>query len=159
MNAFANCTRSSLESRHLLYLQLRKSILESQILCADEDLIELGGLALQAEIGDCVSTRHRPIDVAQLELKENICIISRQITEGSCSTANTITTSTSDYFTVSHYLPEGVYQRRRDVVQLLSDAHRRRRGLHAKEAELLYVKHVQQLKEHGLHLYSAIWVG
>lgn len=43
---------SSLESRHLLYLQLRKSILESQILCTDDDLISLGGLALQAEIGD-----------------------------------------------------------------------------------------------------------
>lgn len=43
---------SSLESRHLLYLQLRKSILESQVLCTDDDLISLGGLALQAEIGD-----------------------------------------------------------------------------------------------------------
>lgn len=43
---------SSLESRHLLYLQLRKSILESQILCTDDDLITLGGLALQAEVGD-----------------------------------------------------------------------------------------------------------
>lgn len=43
---------SSLESRHLLYLQLRKSILESQILCNEDDLIALGGLALQAEIGD-----------------------------------------------------------------------------------------------------------
>lgn len=46
---------SSLQSRHLLYLQLRKSILESQILCDDADLIVLGGLALQAEVGDCVS--------------------------------------------------------------------------------------------------------
>lgn len=45
-------TFSSLESRHLLYLQLRKSILESQVLCTDDDLISLGGLALQAEIGD-----------------------------------------------------------------------------------------------------------
>lgn len=43
---------SSLESRHLLYLQLRKSILESYILCSDDDLISLGGLALQSEIGD-----------------------------------------------------------------------------------------------------------
>lgn len=43
---------SSLESRHLLYLQLRKSILESHILCNDEELISLGGLALQSEIGD-----------------------------------------------------------------------------------------------------------
>lgn len=42
---------ASVESRHLLYLQLRKSILESQIMCNDDDLIHLGGLALQAEMG------------------------------------------------------------------------------------------------------------
>jgi len=45
---------SSLESRHLLYLQLRKSILEGQVLCTDEDLVTLGGLALQAEVGEYV---------------------------------------------------------------------------------------------------------
>lgn len=43
---------SSLDSRHLLYLQLRKNVLEQQILCTEDDLITLGGLALQAEIGD-----------------------------------------------------------------------------------------------------------
>lgn len=36
----------------MLYLQLRKSILEKNILCTEDDLITLGGLALQAEIGD-----------------------------------------------------------------------------------------------------------
>jgi len=42
----------SLESRHTLYLQLRKSVLENHIICTDDDLITLGGLALQAEVGD-----------------------------------------------------------------------------------------------------------
>jgi tyrosine-protein phosphatase non-receptor type 13 len=42
----------SVESRHTLFLQLRKSILENHIVCTDDDLITLGGLALQAEIGD-----------------------------------------------------------------------------------------------------------
>lgn len=42
----------TLESRHTLYLQLRKSVLENHILCTDDDLITLGGLALQAEVGD-----------------------------------------------------------------------------------------------------------
>lgn len=41
-----------MESRHLLYLQLRKSVLEKQILCTEDDQILLGGLALQAEVGD-----------------------------------------------------------------------------------------------------------
>lgn len=42
----------SLESRHTLFLQLRKSILENHIVCTDDDLITLGGLALQAEVGN-----------------------------------------------------------------------------------------------------------
>lgn len=42
----------TMETRHTLYLQLRKSILENHIVCTDDDLITLGGLALQAEIGD-----------------------------------------------------------------------------------------------------------
>jgi tyrosine-protein phosphatase non-receptor type 13 len=42
----------SIDSRHTLFLQLRKSILENHIVCTDDDLITLGGLALQAEIGD-----------------------------------------------------------------------------------------------------------
>lgn len=42
----------SLDSRHTLYLQLRKQLLENHIICTDDDLITLGGLALQAEVGD-----------------------------------------------------------------------------------------------------------
>jgi hypothetical protein len=42
----------SLDSRHTLYLQLRKSVLENHIICTDDDLITLGGLSLQAEVGD-----------------------------------------------------------------------------------------------------------
>lgn len=66
--------------------------------------------------------------------------------------------ASDDYFTVSHYLPEGVYQRRRNVAQLLRAAHAGRRGTHATDAEQLFVRHVQALKEYGLHLYSAVWV-
>ena len=42
----------SVDSRHSLYLQLRKSIIENQISATEDDLIILGGLALQAEFGD-----------------------------------------------------------------------------------------------------------
>lgn len=42
----------AVDSRHTLFLQLRKSILENHIVCTDDDLITLGGLALQAEVGD-----------------------------------------------------------------------------------------------------------
>lgn len=112
----------SLESRHLLYLQLRKSILESQILCTADDLIHLGGLALQAEIGDF-----------QHSMKF------------------------TDYFTVSYYLPEGVYQRHKEMAKYLRNSHFCKRGLHSKEAEQQFIRYAQQLKEYGSHLYSAVW--
>lgn len=40
------------QTRHLLYLQLRRSILEHQLLCSYQQLLELNGYALQAEFGD-----------------------------------------------------------------------------------------------------------
>jgi tyrosine-protein phosphatase non-receptor type 13 protein len=40
------------QARHLLYLQLRRSILEHQLPCSFSQLIELDGLALQAEFGN-----------------------------------------------------------------------------------------------------------
>lgn len=40
------------QARHLLYLQLRRSILEHQLPCSFTQIIELNGLALQAEFGD-----------------------------------------------------------------------------------------------------------
>lgn len=43
--------RSS-QARHLLYLQLRRSILEYQLPCSLNQIIELNGLALQAEFGN-----------------------------------------------------------------------------------------------------------
>lgn len=40
------------QARHLLYLQLRRSILEHQLPCSFSQLVELDGYALQAEFGD-----------------------------------------------------------------------------------------------------------
>lgn len=64
----------------------------------------------------------------------------------------------TEYFTISHYLPEGVYQRKNEMTRHLRNAHFTKHGLATREAELRFVKHVQAIKEYGLHLYSAIWV-
>lgn len=64
----------------------------------------------------------------------------------------------SDYFTISHYLPEGVYQRNKEMAKYLRNSHFCKRGLHAKEAEQQFLRYVQEMKEYGLHLYSAVWV-
>lgn len=45
-------------TKHLLYLQLRRSLIEQQIKCEAEELLELGGLALQAEFGDYLEREH-----------------------------------------------------------------------------------------------------
>lgn len=39
-------------SKHLLYLQIRRCILEQQLVCPYPELINLTGLALQAEFGN-----------------------------------------------------------------------------------------------------------
>lgn len=63
-----------------------------------------------------------------------------------------------EYFTLSHYLPEGVYQKNREMAQYLRNSHYRKKGLLPLEAEHNFIRYVQELKEYGLHLYSAIWV-
>lgn len=64
----------------------------------------------------------------------------------------------SEYFTISHYLPEGVYQRNNEMTRYLRNAHFTKHGVVRREAEQRFVKHVQAMKEYGLHLYSAVWV-
>ncbi|XP_044258663.1 FERM and PDZ domain-containing protein 2-like [Tribolium madens] len=56
-----------LQARHLLYLQLRRSILEHQLPCSFSQLIELDGLALQAEFGNYSEREHGARDYFLLE--------------------------------------------------------------------------------------------
>ncbi|KAI3365066.1 hypothetical protein L3Q82_010183, partial [Scortum barcoo] len=42
------------QTRHQYYLQLRKDLLEDRLSCHEETALYLGGLALQAECGDCL---------------------------------------------------------------------------------------------------------
>lgn len=63
-----------------------------------------------------------------------------------------------DYFTISHYLPEGVYQKNKDMESLLRNAHISKRGLNIHDAEKGFVTYVQKMTEYGRHLYSAVWV-
>lgn len=48
----ARITFRSWISKHLLYLQIRRCILEQQLVCPYPELINLTGLALQAEFGN-----------------------------------------------------------------------------------------------------------
>uniref|UniRef100_A0A6P7FCV1 Tyrosine-protein phosphatase non-receptor type 13-like n=1 Tax=Diabrotica virgifera virgifera TaxID=50390 RepID=A0A6P7FCV1_DIAVI len=55
------------ESRHLLYLQLRRSIIEHQLPCSFKQIVELNGLALQAEFGNYNTREHGQRDYFLLE--------------------------------------------------------------------------------------------
>ncbi|GJQ69615.1 hypothetical protein Trydic_g6706 [Trypoxylus dichotomus] len=55
------------QARHLLYLQLRRSILEHQLPCSFGQLVELNGFALQAEFGDFNEREHGSRDYFLLE--------------------------------------------------------------------------------------------
>lgn len=66
------------QAKHLLYLQLRRSILEHQLPCSFSQLIELGGFALQAEFGDFSEKEHGTRDYFLLEhyVPENMSCIA-----------------------------------------------------------------------------------
>lgn len=134
---------SSLESRHFLYLQLRKSVLENQVNCTDDDLITLGGLALQAEIGD---------------FKENVSKIELETLRIDLKIPLNFQMKYIEYFTISHYLPEGVYQKNKELARYLRNSHYSKRGLHMKEAEYNFIRYIQEMKEYGIHFFSAVWV-
>ncbi|XP_057655604.1 tyrosine-protein phosphatase non-receptor type 13-like isoform X1 [Diorhabda carinulata] len=55
------------ESRHLLYLQLRRSIIEHQLPCSFKQIVELNGLALQAEFGNYNPREHGQRDYFLIE--------------------------------------------------------------------------------------------
>lgn len=63
-----------------------------------------------------------------------------------------------EYFTISHYIPESLSQKQKDLAKYLRSAHYGKRGLQAIEAEQSFIRYMQELKEYGQHLYSAIWV-
>lgn len=63
----------------------------------------------------------------------------------------------AEYFSISHYLPEEVYRKKKELAKYLRNSHFCKRGLHQLEAEHNFIRYVQELKEYGLHLYSASW--
>jgi tyrosine-protein phosphatase non-receptor type 13 len=62
-----------------------------------------------------------------------------------------------EYFTISHYLPDGVYQQNKELGKYLRNSHYSKRGLHPKEAEHNFIRYVQEMQEYGIHYISGIW--
>lgn len=64
-----------------------------------------------------------------------------------------------DYFTISHYIPEKAHPKQHELAKYLRNAHYCKKGMHNTEAEHNFIRYMQELKEYGMHLYSAVWVG
>ncbi|KAK3601912.1 hypothetical protein CHS0354_041851 [Potamilus streckersoni] len=107
-------------TKHLLYLQCRRDILEERCQCNEDHVVALAGLAMQAEYGDYN--------------KE---------------------TMDKNYFTPEHYFSGHALHRLgmgyiRDNTPV---SHLENAGMSEVEAELQFIKMVQQLPEYGRHIY------
>lgn len=116
------------QARHLLYLQLRRSILEHQLPCNMEQLVELNGYALQAEFGDYNEREHGTRDYFLLE---------HYIPE----TMSTMTSSDNE-----------------SLRNELTRAHKYKKGLDVDRAEEDFIQLAQTLPHYGGHFYTATWV-
>lgn len=133
----------SQQSKHLLYLQLRRSILESQLPCSLEQLHELGGLALQAEFGDYSEKVHLSNYSKQLKNSLNIFCFQHEA---------------NHYFLLEHYVPENLIGNGEHFRQILTRAHQARKGLGVEKAEEDFILLAQSLPSYGVHFYSAVLV-
>ncbi|XP_066594584.1 tyrosine-protein phosphatase non-receptor type 13-like [Prorops nasuta] len=116
-------------SKHLMYLQLRRCILEQQLMCSFPDLVNLIGLALQAEFGNHNANEHGCGDYFLLEhyIPESLILNVDQQSDNN-----------------SQVLRMKLHQ-----------AHRERYGLDSNKAEDMFVIHAQSLPDYGSHYYIA----
>ncbi|XP_043270741.1 uncharacterized protein [Venturia canescens] len=121
-------------SKHLLYLQIRRCILEQQLVCPLAQLINLTGFALQAEFGNYNANEHGRGDYFLLEhyIPESLIL-------------------NPDANLQKSQLPGGPEALRARLHQ----AHRDRRGLDANNAEEMFIIHAQALPDYGSHYYIA----
>ncbi|XP_020290345.1 uncharacterized protein LOC109857950 [Pseudomyrmex gracilis] len=119
-------------SKHLLYLQIRRCILEQQLVCPYSELINLTGLALQAEFGNYNVTEHGCGDYFLLEhyVPEALILSANRHQSQPCVDADTLRAQ-------------------------LHRAHRDRYGLDSNKAEEMFITHAQSLPDYGSHYYIA----
>ncbi|XP_031783688.1 uncharacterized protein LOC100123144 isoform X2 [Nasonia vitripennis] len=122
-------------SKHLLYLQIRRCILEQQLVCPLTQLINLTGLALQAEFGNYSANEHGCGDYFLLEhyVPESLILNSEE-----------------QQYRHPQLPDSGEALRKR-----LQQAHRERRGLEGSKAEEMFITHAQSLPDYGAHYYVA----
>ncbi|GFR71734.1 tyrosine-protein phosphatase non-receptor type 13 [Elysia marginata] len=136
-----------MSSHHLLYLQLRRDVLEERVMVDPDVLFKLAGLALQAEYGNFSSRE-----------------------TAAASEGHQEETAVAPYFNIEHYIPGHVSKQTGPSV---ADTKVRRRhkataGITRNEAEFEFVKLAQSLPEYGIHFHklsksknqsNMIWVG
>ncbi|KAJ7324486.1 hypothetical protein JRQ81_017506 [Phrynocephalus forsythii] len=107
-------------TRHQFYLQLRKDLLDEHLCCNNETALQLGALALQAELGNYAPEVHG-----------------------------------KTYFRVEDYIPASQIKKMtlEFIQHELAKLHRMTHSLFEEEAELEFLKVIQQLSEYGVLFY------
>uniref|UniRef100_A0ABM5FZW2 FERM and PDZ domain-containing protein 2 isoform X3 n=1 Tax=Pogona vitticeps TaxID=103695 RepID=A0ABM5FZW2_9SAUR len=107
-------------TRHQFYLQLRKDLLDEHLSCNIETALQLGALALQAELGNYAPEVHG-----------------------------------KTYFRVEDYIPASQIKKMtlEFIQHELAKLHRTTHSLFEEEAELEFLKVIQQLSEYGVLFY------
>lgn len=117
-------------SRHNYYLQLKANAISRDVPkeCSEQSLILLGGLALQADFGDC------PDDSALLAAASS-----------SSSSTTTSASGAGDYFRLEDYIPSQM--RSSWGTTALQSCHREYRGMSRADAETHYIREACALQE------------
>ncbi|KAM4624537.1 FERM and PDZ domain-containing protein 2 [Polymixia lowei] len=101
-------------TRHQYYLQLRKDLLEDRLSCHEETALYLGGLAMQAEYGDCMPevygrNYYRPEQYVSKSVMEKRALpyIREQLLQRHANNTQMLTDESElEFLKVSQHLPE-----------------------------------------------------
>ncbi|XP_065340118.1 FERM and PDZ domain-containing protein 2-like isoform X3 [Cloeon dipterum] len=113
------------ESKHLLYLELRRALVEGRLRCSGAQQEMLAGLALQAEFGN----------FSQAPSEEPYFLLMHYVCEEVLHVASVLETKA--------------------LRQRVEEQHQSRSGLDPGRAEELFVSECQALRDYGTHLFRA----
>ncbi|TRY58580.1 hypothetical protein DNTS_030044 [Danionella cerebrum] len=134
-------------SRHQYYLQLRRDVLQERLGSDEETVLYLAALALQAEYGDSLP-----------EVQEdNINSLPLSLLLSHGTSPYTLPVYGKNYFQPEHYVPRSVLQKmampclKEELLRL----HANNASMNSEDAELEFLKSVQQLSEYGVLFHRA----
>lgn len=139
-------------SRHYYYLQLKTNAVsrDQPKECADQAMLLLGGLALQADIGDVPTNTTGSNKIHTIETASESCSSSSASAVPSTSSSSLPPAIApriplADYFRVEDYIPH--FMRSTWGTAAIQSCHREYRGMSSADAETQYIREACQLSD------------